>query len=139
MTKLKAQEHAASQYSYHLNHILGDVIFPGILTVYIAIDHIDYVTGSGSSSGEQYSQLGQSVSHGKMYKNCKKYTKNGQKSHIFQIILTTTKQKLLETYNLAILVDKAFCQLCVVTRNSLVQYLRCSSPNNEATSKWYCF
>ena len=35
--------------------------------------------------------------------------------------------------------DKAFCQLSVVTRSSFVQYLRCSSPNNKATSKWHRF
>ena len=26
-----------------------------------------------------------------------------------------------------------------MTKSSLVQYLRCSSPNNEATSKWRLF
>ena len=35
--------------------------------------------------------------------------------------------------------DKAFYQLSVVMRSSFVQYLRCSSPNNEATSKWRHF
>ena len=76
----------------------------------------------------------------KMHKKCEKNTKNGQKSHIFLILLTiATKQKHLKAYNLAILVDKAFFQLFVVTRSSLVQYLRCSSPNNEATSKWRRF
>ena len=45
----------------------------------------------------------------KMHKNCEKNTNNGQKSHIFPILLTiATKQKHLQPYNLAILVDKAF-------------------------------
>ena len=32
--------------------------------------------------------------------------------------------------------DKAFCQPSVVTRSSFIQYLRCFSPDNKATSKW---
>ena len=44
-----------------------------------------------------------------MHKNGEKNTENGQKSHIFPILLTiATKQKHLQPYNLAILVDKAF-------------------------------
>ena len=87
----------------------------------ITIDHIDYVTRIGNSSREQYSQLGQSVSHEKSQKLRKKNTKNGQKSHIFLILLTiATKQKHLEAYNLAILVDKAFFQLCFLCERDCV-------------------
>ena len=38
--------------------------------------------------------------------------------------------------------DKAFCEPLVLAINSFCPYLRCSSPNNEATSKWrpfWCF
>ena len=77
------------------------------------IDHMDYVTGIGNSSREQYSQLGQSVSHEKQ---------NGQKS---------TKQKHFKALST--------CFYQTVSRSSLVQYLRCSSPNYEATSKWRRF
>ena len=56
-----------------------------------------------------------------MHKNCEKNTKNGQKPHIFLILLTiATKQKHLEAYNLAILVDKAFFQLCFLCERDCV-------------------
>ena len=74
----------------------------------------------------------------KIHKNCEK---KWPKITRFLVLLTiiATIQKHLEACNLAILVDKAFCQLCVVTRNSLVQYMRYSSPNNEATSNGVVF
>ena len=70
-----------------------------------------------------------------------KITKNGQKSLTFQILLTiSTKQKHLELETTqAIPVVKAFCQLSVLTRSSFIHYLRCSSLNNGAISKWHCF
>ena len=96
-----------------------------------------YITGIGISSCGQYSQLGQSVSHSKPQK-CIRIAKEPQKmaTHFSNSLMIATKQKCLEAYNLAILVDKAFCQLCVVMRSSLVQYImRCSSPSNKAISK----
>ena len=88
--------------------------------------------------GYAYGAPVQSVSHKKPQKLRK--TKNGQESHLFPILLTiATKQKHLQPYNLAILVEKAFFKLFVVTKSSLIQYLRCFSPNNEAILGWRRF
>ena len=59
-----------------------------------------------------------------------------KKSHIFQILLTiSTKQKHLE---LGYSSGQGLLQT-VITRSSIVQYLRSFSPNNEVASKWCRF
>ena len=48
----------------------------------ITIDHADYITRIGNSSREQYSQLGQSLSHEKPQK-CVEKTQKMAKNHTF--------------------------------------------------------
>ena len=72
------------------------------------------VTKSFDQFKLQLKSLVNLVAQKKTIKIAKKKTKdkkkfNGQKSHLFPILLTiATKQKHIQPYNLAILVDKAF-------------------------------
>ena len=63
----------------------------------LTIDTIEYLTGIGSSSHEQYIRVGYLSLFAR---KTTKITENGQKPCIFQILSRiSTKQKHLETYN----------------------------------------